>query len=336
MSTVKRDLARARDAFDRPTLTLLNLNRKWAPLVLAIFSSHFSQDRPRISAEQFHVQVDTSLDELRRQGETVPDGSARDLCRSWVAAQWLSLAAGPDNVEAYALTSHAQDALDYVTRLAGDRPGFSESRIRTILDTAHRVATEANPDPEERVRRLDAQIERLTEQRNRIAAGEEPLGASDDQMLDDYMNLNSLLAALPADFTRVVESMNRMRREILSEFRAESRTSGEVLDDYLDRVEELLAGSPEGRAFTGAVELLRDDRLLEELRADFEIILAHSFAVTLTPQERAALRGTPTSVRLGMATVLDERGRMSSALAGYLRRHDALRAPVTRSRWICR
>jgi hypothetical protein len=46
-----------------------------------------------------------------------------------------------------------------------------------------------------------------------------------------------------------------------------------------------MAESQEGRAFTGAVELLRDDRLLKELRDDLGTILQHSFAQALTPLE---------------------------------------------------
>ena len=71
------------------------------------------------------------------------------------------LSANEDHVEEYALTSHAQEAIEYVRRLSGDRSMFSQSRIRTILEAARRCANDANPDRNERVRRLDEQVRRL-------------------------------------------------------------------------------------------------------------------------------------------------------------------------------
>jgi hypothetical protein len=116
-----------------------------------------------------------------------------------------------------------------------------------------------------------------------------------------------------------------MRREIIRDFRAEERTSGEVLDEYLSRTDEIMASTFEGRAFTGAVELLRDDRLLEALRADVEAILSHPFAEAVSSGERTELRRTALTVRRGMETVLAERRRLSSTLASHMRRHNALR-----------
>ena len=44
-----------------------------------------------------------------------------------------------------------------------------------------------------------------------------------------------------------------------------------------------MSESTEGRAFLGAVELLRDDRLLKDLRDDLNTILDHPFAAAVTP-----------------------------------------------------
>jgi hypothetical protein len=325
MSSIVRDLARARAAFDKPTLALLS-RRKWAPLVLAIFTSQFTRERSRIPADRFHVQVETVLDELRLHGHEVPDKPARDLCREWVADRWLSLTSNEANVEEYALTSHAQEALDYVERLAGDRALFGESRIMTILDAARRCATEATPDREDRLRRLNDQIEKLTTERDRIAAGGDIPTASDDRMHDEYLNLHSLLAALPSDFMRVSEAVKEIHRSIIADFRADERRSGEVLDDYLARADRLMNDSLEGRAFTGAVELLRDDDLLESFAADLDAILAHDFASTrLTGADRTNLRRTVTGIRTGLEVVLQQRRRLSGTLRTHMARHDPLR-----------
>lgn len=324
MSDIAGELARVRVAFAKPTLTLL-AKRKWAPVVLSVFIASFSRDQDVIAAERFHAQVAIYLAELRSVGEEVPDGAARMLCRRWVDEQWLVLSANEDNTEEYSLTSHAQEAIDYVHRLSGSRSMFSESRIRTILEAARRCAMDANPDREDRLRRLDEQIKRLTAERDRIAAGGAIDALPDDRIIEEYLNLRDLIAQLPADFLRVSESVKAIHRGIVAEFREEARRTGEVLDSYLTRSSDLMAESQEGRAFTGAVELLRDDRLLKELRDDLSAILEHPFAQALTPLEAREFRNTVMGIRHGIDVVLEQRRRLSATLRAHITRHDAIR-----------
>ncbi|WP_161557944.1 DUF3375 domain-containing protein [Micromonospora sicca] len=324
MSDIAGELARVRVAFAKPTLTLL-AKRKWAPVVLSIFIASFSRDQDVIAAERFHAQVAIYLAELRSLGEEVPDGAARVLCRRWVDEQWLVLSANDDKAEEYSLTSHAQEAIDYVHRLSGSRSMFSESRIRTILEAARRCAMDANPDREDRLRRLDEQIGRLTAERERIAAGGAIDPLPDDRLIEEYLNLRDLIAQLPADFMRVSESVKAIHRGIVADFREEARRTGEVLDSYLTRSSDLMAESQEGRAFTGAVELLRDDRLLKELREDLGSILQHSFAQALTPLEAREFRNTVVGIRHGIDVVLEQRRRLSATLRAHITRHDAIR-----------
>jgi hypothetical protein len=324
VSDISGRLAQIRDAFERPTLALLS-KRKWGPVVLAVLMSSFSQNQDPIAAEQLHAQVKTYLSELGAIGEDVPDDPPRNLCRNWVKEQWLVLSANEDHVEEYALTSHAQEAIDYVKRLSGDRSMFSQSRIKTILEAARRCANDANPDRGERIRRLDEQIQRLKAERERIAGGGEIAVASDDRILEEYLNLRDLIAQLPADFLRVSEAVKAIQRVIASEFRTEGRPAGQVLDLYLARSSDLMTESAEGRAFIGTVELLRDDRLLKELRDDLNTILEHPFSAAVTPAEARDFRNTVIAVRHGMGVVQEQRRRLSATLRAHIARHDALR-----------
>ena len=156
MSDIVAELVRVRDAFDKPTLRLLD--RKWAPLVLAVFRTTFTRDQRTVPSERLHQQVDnyldapyatapaTRLDELRLAGKPVPDGTGRALCMQWLGHNWLVRTRDDDGAEHYSLTSHALEALDLVQSLTRDRTLISESRIHTILDVVRRFATEANPD----------------------------------------------------------------------------------------------------------------------------------------------------------------------------------------------
>lgn len=322
MSDIAGHLGRVRDAFKRPTLSLLSRMR--APIVLAILMASFSRDQEPIAADRFHIQVGAYMSELAAAGEDVPGDAPRVLCRRWVAERWLMLSANEDHVEEYTLTSHAQEAIEYVKRLSGERSMFSQSRIRTILEAAQRCASDANPDRNDRLRRLNGQIRELTAERDRLAAGGEISGVADDRILEEYLNLRDLIAQLPADFLRVSEAVKAIQRVIAGEFRAKGARAGQILDLYLERSADLMSESAEGRAFLGAVELLRDDRLLKDLRDDLNTILDHPFAIALTPAEARDFRNTVIAIRHGMGIVQEQRRRLSATLRAYIARHDAL------------
>ncbi|GAB2856112.1 DUF3375 domain-containing protein [Nocardioides pacificus] len=324
MSGIVAELARVTEAFDRPTLRLLD--RKWAPLVLSVFRTSFSSDVRTVHADRLHTQVDAYLDELRLAGvEVPPNQSGRSLCLRWMGDQWLYRTLDEDGDEEYSLTSHAVDALDLVQSLTRDRALISGSRINTIVDAVRRWATEANPDREARVARLDEQIERLTAERDRIEAGGEIEPASIDDMQTGYVDLMDLIGQLPGDFKRVEESVAAMHRKIVRDFREEDRPIGEVLDEYLRRSDELLEATQEGRAFEGAFELLRDKDLLDELGRDIQAILEHPFAHGLGPDDHRDFRGTVAVIRRGIDDVLARRTRLSSTLREHIVHHDVAR-----------
>lgn len=323
MSDIEGELARVREAFDKPTLRLLD--RRWASFVLAVFKSSFSRDKQSVQADRLHIQVDAYLAELRSVGEDVPGRNGRALCVQWMNDQWLYRAMGEDGEEEYSLTSHALEALSLVDSLRRDRALISESRLTTILQTVRHWATEANPVREDRIRRLDLQIAQLTSERDRLARGGEILAASDERMLDGYFNLVDLIAQLPSDFKRVEESVAGMHRKIISDFREEERPIGEVLDEYLAKTDELMSSTAEGRAFEGAFALLRDDALLLDLKNDLQIILDHPFATVLSPSEERDFRGTVTVIRQGIDDVLSQRSRLTTTLREHIVNHDVVK-----------
>lgn len=325
MSDVVGELARVREAFDKPTLRLLD--RKYSPLVLAVFRLSFSRDQRSFTAERLHTQVDTYLEELAATGEDrlPPNATGRGLCVRWMNDQWLYRTIGDSGTEEYSLTSHALEALDLVASLSRERALISESRINTILDAVRRWATEANPDRQARVDRLDAQIAQLTAERERLAAGGELAPASEDRMLDGYANLIDLIGQLPSDFKRVEESVLGMHRQIIADFRNEDRPIADVLDEYLRKTDELTTLTAEGRAFEGAFILLRDEALLLDLKRDLKVILDHPFAAGLTGAEQREFRSTVTILRRGIDDVLAQRARLSATLRDHIVNHNIVR-----------
>ena len=323
MSDIEGEVARVKDALDRPTLQLLD--RKWAAVALPIFTCSFSQDVRSLPAERLHAQVGTYLDELQTAGHPVPAGNGKSLCMQWVRQQWLYREPGPDGQEQYRLTSHAQDALNIIEEMTRERSFLSGSRITTIMETVSRVAMDANPDREARINRLDEQIAALSAERERLASGGEIVDASENDLISGFIEVLRNLDGLPGDFKRVEESVTAMHRSILRNFREDERPIGEVLDEYLHTSRNLLKTTPEGQAFEGAFELLRNKDWLSRLRRDIDTILTHPYAGTLLPDEQKKMRATVEVIRSGIDDVLNRRTRLSATLREHIENYDQIK-----------
>lgn len=327
MSEITAEYARVRDAFAKPTIGLLG--GKWSPIAITIFRLSFSREAPFVPVDRLHTQVEEYLTELRADGITTPEGvDGRSLCRLWLNSQWLFRTSGADDTdedEQYSLTSHALEAMAAIDGLASDRALISESRLTTILESVRRWALKASPDKDEQLRRLDAQINELTAERDRLHHGGEARAATDATMLDGYANLTDLLRQLPGDFKRVEESVQAMHRRIVQDFRDDERPIAEVLDEYLQRTDELMTSTPEGRAFEGAFRLLLDEKLLQHLKNDIAAILDHPFSNALSATERRTFRSAVAVIRQGVDDVLTQRSRLTSTLRDHIVNHDVIR-----------
>lgn len=325
MSEVLGQFAAVRAAFDQPTLTLLN--RPSAAVTVTLLRTCFSSETPMVETARLHQLIDNLVIDLRNAGAAgVPDATGRELCQRWVKGDWLGRIHDADGREVYTMTSHAQTALKLVEGLDRDRPTLSEHRIATIIDAVRRFNANANPSRTARVRILQAQIADLVAERDRLEAGGQLLQVDADYMLQGFAELLDLVDRLPADFKRVTEAFDRIRRDILERFRSQENASGEVVDSYLQYADELTTATLEGRAFEGAFALLRDDALLMQLREDLEALLDHPHADTiLTETDRRQLRSTVQVVRRGLDEVLDQRSRATKAIKEYVTTHDVAR-----------
>ncbi|MCC2321263.1 DUF3375 domain-containing protein [Cellulomonas xiejunii] len=322
MSDIVGEFARVSTAFEQPTLGLLH--RRDAAVILALFRSTFSNERLSVPTVNLHQHVETCLGELKAAGVTpLPQGDGRTLCQRWMNGQWLVRSAEDDGTETYSLTSHAREALDVVQRMMRDRAALSEHRIATIVATARRFNAEANPDRASRIAILDAEIAHRTAERNRLAEGGPMATVTEESMLLRYIELQGLVSGLPSDFARVEESFTTLRKTLLESFRAEGVGAGRVVDEYLERAENLMSSTAEGRAFEGAFDLLRDEALLLQLREDLNALLEHPLgADILTDSDRRELRGIVRLIHTGIESVLTRRSKVTAALREYIATHN--------------
>ncbi len=324
MGAVQAEIARARRAFSRPTLALLN--KHYAPIVIAIFGSIFSAQRKAIPSEQFHLEIAGHLEDLKALNETdLPELTPRKLSSGWVRDTWLVRSVNDFGDEEYSLTSHAQEAMDFVSRAGGERPLVSESRIRTLLDAVERFATDAQPDRATRITSLNSQIRALQAEKKRLEAGGEVESAPDDRLEEQFDHVRYLVRELPADFTRVAESIKDLQRTILAQLRNDARPTGEVLSEYIAQSESLFEQTPEGKAFTGAMDLLQSEKLLRQLDTSIDAILNHPFARNIPTRDREQFRGIKATILDSLGVVLAEQQRASRTLTTQIRHHNPLR-----------
>lgn len=93
-----------------------------------------------------------------------------------------------------------------------------------------------------------------------------------------------------------------------------------VLDDYLEQASGLVVSTQEGRAFAGALELLRKPDWLSRLRNDLNTVLAHPWSGTLLREEQRQLRTAVEVIRHGIDDVLNQRRRLTSTLREHIDR----------------
>ena len=325
MSEIAGELARVRSAFEQPTLTLLH--QRQAPVRHRGLPGRV---RPRQQADPDRAPARPGRGPPRAScgwpGRRTSRPAPAGTCASGgcAASGWCARSTTTGQ-EVYALTSHAQQALELVKTLARDRATLSEHRIATILNTVRRFNSEANPDRTARVTILDAEIARLSAERDRLVDGEEMSRCRRGLHARGVHRAPAARSPRCRATSPAWRSASpRSAAEILASFRAEDRPAGEVIDDYLARADSLMTATAEGRAFEGAFALLRDDAMVAQLREDLTALLDHPLSDgLLADADRAELRGTVRLIRDG------PRPGALPALPGHRRRSRTTSSPTT-------
>ena len=196
--------------------------------------------------------------------------------------------------------------------------------MRTLLDAVERLARDAETDP---ARRRDALLAERAALDAEIAALDdgvmEPL--DDEHLLEEAENVIHLARELPADFSRVAESIAAMQRDVVAELRRDARPTGDVLREYLERGRRVMQATPEGRAFQGALRLIGDPEHIDDLTERVNAVLTQPFARLMTREQRADLDAIARRVEAGVLEVLTAQRRASHVITVQVKTHDPIR-----------
>ncbi|RJO70032.1 DUF3375 domain-containing protein [Nocardia panacis] len=316
-------------AFKTPMLDLLH--QTYAPFVVTMLASMFTADRPTVTVADAQAEIGDALNQLRSSGYgedgqlPLPTGNARELCRYWVNAGWLICQALEDNTEVYRLSAHGVGALEVAGRVAGSRTRVSESRVRTLLDAVERLAQNSDPNLADYVARLETEIAQRQQELRRMEAGGDIEAADDDQLVEEAENVLHLARELPADFARVAESIKAIQREVVTDLRQDIRPTGEVLREYLERGQQIMDATPEGRAFAGALRLIGDPEQIDELSSRLRTVSRHRFTIQMSEPQRREFTEIARRIERGVKEVLTAQRQASHVITTQVRNHDPMR-----------
>ena len=208
------------------------------------------------------------------------------------------------------------DVLAFTDRLIHRRSTASESRLKQIIDAVARLATEANPDPTARLRRIDDEIARLKGER--LAWQDATYAPTETIQLREQLDgITDLIRHLPSDFKRVSDSVYEMHKGFIAETSERGMSRGDMLQDFFTE-HDLLSASDEGRAFAGLMALLSDTREQATVRRDLNDLLKQDFATTLTREERALLRDLLKNLVGHSQAVQDTYRKLTQSLERYV------------------
>lgn len=263
------------------------LRSKEAFLYLALMAAHLA-DGQLVDGQTLAALVGEDLALLGGAVPLDPD-QPEAMLRKWTRKGWVHRSVDPGSrIERYQLTAGAHQAVQQMRSIQRHTSTATESALAMVMEELRQIAAEANPDPEMRKRAIKDQIEMLTAQLKSIEDGQMP-PVNLRELIDKIAALAQLIDKIPADVARYGEQMHAntaaLLRQSLSDDAAEfAETLTRMFDGH-----DVIADSPEGRAFRAFTNLVGMPSQRAQLEADIGEILTR---IEPLPQHLAEALGT--------------------------------------------
>lgn len=298
----------AREAYQRPEVRFLS-EKQHGVFILAVFRSAFTREHPAMLDDDFHQAVDRALSVLRDTGETgLPESSGRTLCLSWIHDGWLDKELGEDGRPVYRPSSAAQTVLDWLGSQTRRRL-VSAPRVTQVFEVVAQLAALADPDRESLVSEHDALARHHAEEAKRLRAGGDLPAGTDDELIQYAALVAEAMDEIPSDFRRVGEQFTLAQRGIREAMLTREDTPGQVMASVTSAARRITSETPEGRAFMGVADLIRDDATMGTLRTNVARIMRSPVADMFTEAERVLFANIASVFVSNVDLVLQEIGR---------------------------
>ncbi|WP_309081460.1 DUF3375 domain-containing protein [Zhihengliuella sp.] len=290
-----------------------------APWVAAFLRTEFGTASPRVGLEPFHASLDAFLKHLRAQTPAVvlnESWQAQQYADSWVRSGFLARPLVEGRF-VYEPTAHTARVLRFLDAVAGSGTNLNSSRLSTLLTSLESLAHETDPDPQARIRQLEAEIAERQARLDALRSGEEPAMLPPDSALAAARSILDLAADLPADFKRMRDGVHRMLHGIRQEIMESSVTKGVAVGQVLEG-DRRLRSTPEGETFRGFTAFLNDPQQQARFRQAVNDILERGFVDELSPGERHTIANLLRELRRQASEVHATYGKLSESLHAYV------------------
>ena len=222
--------------------------------------------------------------------ETLSRDEARTLALRWVSDGYLicRLPAGAQE-ETFELTAAGADAIRLLSHFDSKRLGPTESRLEMLTHALARLATESDPNQQNRIELLEAEKMRIDQEIDAIRTGRKQ-AITPEAALQRIAEILELYAELQGDFRRVREEFERLNRSLRAEIMQSEDTRGVVLDRFFEGY-DVIGESAAGQAFEAFYRMLTDNSAHGELEDSLERIASRAFYRKLALADRKKLTG---------------------------------------------
>lgn len=269
------DLASLRSHFNTsPAIRLLRADL--APYIVDFLNREFLRPgRVGVPTDELHDALAAYRDDVR---ETDPDAlcdAPAAYLSDWYSGEkrWLRRTLeGSNDAATYQLTPHAQEVLTYLDRALNSDLGFigTESRLRLVIESLHKLVVESSADPNERLSHLRAEKARVEAEIEQIERGGPVARLPAAHIRERFDVAVVLLKGLLGDFRAVEERFKELARQVYGRQTAGGDTRGGILRFALD-AEDALMRDDQGVSFSAFVRLVFDpvqtERLSHTVRA---------------------------------------------------------------------
>lgn len=263
------------------------------PVVVAIFSAHFS-DRRTLAYGEFITLVAEDLDELRDSGFVLPQ-TAQQYVAAWIRDGFLVRRPTESREETVELSRSVADAVRFVGSIEQSRSVVTSSRLSNVAELLSTLARDSDPVPTSRLEALRAQRDALDAEIARVEAGDfAPL--ADDAARERLREVLRLADEVPGDFAKVADDLDHLNQSLREQIINHDGSRAGVLEQVFAGV-DLIEESDAGRTFAAFHRLLLDPTLTDAFDHAVDAVLDRSFTRTLAGTDAAFLRQFLTTLQ---------------------------------------
>jgi Protein of unknown function (DUF3375) len=245
-------------------------------------------------------------------GDDHPQTARREL------RQWLKRGLIVERGGVILATDAFQRAVQFVDSLDDLAMTSTASRLATVQRAIEILESQLSRNQESRAKSLQARIDTLTKELQRVQAGEfEVLDGPGAE--EGIREVYQLAVSLQADFRRVEDSYREADRRLRERIISEEHNRGEIVDELLSGYEALVQ-TTEGQVFESFYTQLVKTAELEEMKRRLRFILDNENAErALQRRQKADLRQLVSRLLQESERVIQARARSERDVRGFLK-----------------